>query len=164
MYLDSFHDYHHDVFFANIGKEELKGLSVTLENAQNVQLDEYWTIRENSVGELAKFDSVYNMDNIAKIRLEPIRDENGEVQAGEVSGTLVIKADMDTPNDPTDDQEVRIKLIGTAGAEKITTESIGGGVKYVPYASVIQTNVMGRVRRSALPGCFRQPAPGRDPL
>lgn len=27
--------------------------------------------------------------------------------------------------------------------EKITTESIGGGVKYVPYASVIQTNVMG---------------------
>ena len=143
VYLDSFHDYHHDVFFANIGDEELQGLSVTLENAQNVQLDEYWTIRENSVAKLGAFDSVYNMDNIAKIRLEPIRDENGEVQAGEVSGTLVIKADMGTPADPSDDQEVRIKLVGTAGAEKITTDEIVGGVKYVPYASVIQTNVMG---------------------
>ena len=80
-----------------------------------MQLDEYWTIRENSVAKLSKFDSVYDMDNIAKIRLDPIRDENGEVQAGEVSGTLVIKADMGTPDDPTDDQEVRIKLIGTAG-------------------------------------------------
>ncbi len=145
VYLDSFHDYHHDVFFANIGDEALKGLSVKLEDAQNVKLDEYWTIREDSVAELAAFDSTssYSMDNIAKIRLEPIRDANGEVQAGTVSGTLVIKADMGTPDDPGDDQEVRIKLIGTAGAEKITTEDFVPGVKYVPYNSMIQTSVMG---------------------
>lgn len=144
VYLDAYHDYHHDVFFANIGDQALTGLSVKLLDAKNVRLDEYWTIREDSVGTLAAFDSVQEsqMDNIAKIRLEPIRNEEGQVQEGEVSGTLVIKADMKTEA-TSDDQEIRIKLVGTAGQNRITTETIDSGVKYVPYASVIQTNLMG---------------------
>lgn len=144
VYLDSAHNYYHDVFFANIGDAELTGLSVSLEEAQNVQLDDYWTIRENSVGTLGAFTTTEDgeMKNIAKIRLEAIRDEDGNVQAGEVSGTLVIKADMGD-DDPSNDQEIRIKLVGTAGVEGIVTDTLVDGVKYVPYASVIQTSAMG---------------------
>ena len=38
---------HHDIFIANIGDEDLTGLYVKLENAENVKLDEYWTIYED---------------------------------------------------------------------------------------------------------------------
>ena len=51
-------DNHHDVFFANIGDVALTGLYVKLENAQNIKLDEYWTIREGSANtSLAAFAS-----------------------------------------------------------------------------------------------------------
>ena len=35
---------HHDVFFANIGDQAINGLYVKLEDAENIKLDDYWTI------------------------------------------------------------------------------------------------------------------------
>lgn len=129
---------HHDVFFANIGDATLTGLKVTLENAQNVALDEYWTIGETT--SLAPFtttrktQSYGELPNVGKIRLVPAKDENGTPLSGAISGTLVIEANgQDT---------VRIKLTGSAGVPKITTDKVRDGVKYVHYSSLIQTNNM----------------------
>ena len=63
--------YRHDIFIANIGDQALTGIKAELsEHAQNIALDEYWTVRESSLATLAAFDSTYSyeMDNIAKIR------------------------------------------------------------------------------------------------
>lgn len=143
VFLTDEYNNHHDVFFANIGDQNITGLYVRLENAQNVALDPYWTIGEtttlsafttteqiNSYGELA---------NVAKIRLVPATDENGNVLAGTVSGTLVIGY---TGGGTGPVEEVRISLTGVAGAPKITTETVVDGVQYVPYSSLIQTNNM----------------------
>lgn len=146
VFLTNDFNYRHDVFFANIGDAELTNISVKLVNAQNVALDEYWTVREGSKAELAAFDttdkntpsggyaSYGELPNVAKIRLVPMEDKDGNMLAGEISGTLVITADGQTP--------VRIKLKGTAGTPKITTETVRDGVKYVHYSSLIQTNNM----------------------
>ena len=143
VFLTDEYNNHHDVFFANIGDRDITGLYVRLENAQNVALDPYWTVGEtttlsafttteqkNSYGELA---------NVAKIRLVPATDENGNVLAGTVSGTLVIGY---TGGGTEPVEEVRISLTGVAGAPKITTETVVDGVQYVPYSSLIQTNNM----------------------
>lgn len=140
VFLTNDFNYRHDVFFANIGDAELTNISVKLENPQNVALDEYWTIGDTK--ELAPFDSVYDgsyngnvlVANVGKIRLVPQRDEGGYIKAGEISGTLVISA--------AGQEDVRIKLKGTAGTPKITTETVRDGVKYVHYSSLIQTNNM----------------------
>ena len=142
VFLDDAHGNHHDVFFANIGDAELTGLYVKLENAQSIKLDDYWTIREGTKStSLSAFDSTIRqqigssdsayygqLKNVAKVRLIP----DG---TGAISGTLVIGS-------TATNEEVRIKLTGTAGVPKITTTSIVDGVKYVPYSSVIQTNNM----------------------
>lgn len=149
VFLTEEYDYHHDVFFANIGDADMTGIYVKLENAENVALDDYWTVREDAPDEnrvLGAFDSTYDeapdgssvsygeLANVAKVRLVPALDS-----VGIISGTLVIgyKGDAD------EGEEVRIKLTGTSGTPKITTETIVDGVKYVPYNSVIQTNSMG---------------------
>lgn len=146
VFLTNDFNYRHDVFFANIGDAELTNISVKLVDAQNVALDEYWTVREGSTAKLAAFNTTDSLTpsgayasngeipNVAKIRLVPERDEGGYIKAGEISGTLVITADGQTP--------VRIKLKGTAGTPKITTETVRDGVKYVHYSSLIQTNNM----------------------
>ena len=151
VYLTPEFENHHDVFFANIGDAPMTGISVTLENAQNVALDEYWTIREDGTRQLPAFKSVSTQDtdgkytqygglkNSAKIRLVPAVDEKGQPLAGDISGVLVISY-LGAENKPV---ETRIKLTGTAGVPKITTEKIRDGVKFVPYNSVIQTNSMG---------------------
>lgn len=142
IFLDDAHDNHHDVFFANIGDAELTGLYVKLENAQNIKLDEYWTVRDGTPNNsLNAFDSVARkldsdssyasygeLKNVAKARLVP----DG---AGIISGTLIIGS-------TGSNEEVRIKLTGLAGTPEITTTSVVDGVKYVPYSSVIQTNNM----------------------
>lgn len=142
VFLDDAHGNHHDVFFANIGDTELTGLYVKLENAQSIKLDDYWTIREGTqntslsafdsteskLGDNSSYASYGELKNVAKVRLIP----DG---AGAISGTLVIGS-------TATNEEVRIKLTGTAGVPKITTTSIVNGVKYVPYSSVIQTNNM----------------------
>lgn len=135
VFLDEDHDNRHDVFIANIGDAPLTGLYVRLENAQNVALDPYWTIQDTSTKSLAAFTtteegvSYGELPNVAKIRLIPDPDSRGPI-----SGTLVIGS--------ANGGEVTIKLTGTSGAPKITTDSIVDGVKYVPYSSLIQTNNM----------------------
>ncbi len=138
VYLDSAHDYYHDVFISNIGDAELSNLKVELSaDAQNVQLDEYWTVQADSVGKLAPFTIAEKdkMANIARIRLVAKRDANGNVVTGVVSGTLTISA--------KGQESVVIKLEGSAGVERIVTDTLDDGVKYVPYAGVIQTSAMG---------------------
>ena len=139
VFLTEEYDYHHDVFFANIGDEALTGLSVTLsEDARNVALDDYWRVSDTKT--LNAFTSTESstwygeLSNVSKIRLVPERDEAGNILAGEVSGTLTIRADNIDP--------VVILLKGTAGTPKITTETVLDGVRYVPYSSLIQTNNM----------------------
>lgn len=130
---------HHDIFFANIGDTQLEGLSVKLEDAQNVALDEYWTIgatktldpftttndRATEYGELA---------NVAKIRLIPQKDAQGNIMAGDIKGTLTISS--------TNGGTVKLKLTGKSGAPKIVTDTIRDGIKFVHYSSLIQTNYM----------------------
>lgn len=130
---------HHDILIANIGDQTLSGLNVTLENAQNIKLDDYWTVKDNSVKQLAPLNaetaenwrsSSYSnslASNVGKVRL--LRD--GE---GTISGTLKISAG--------NGDSVSIKLTGFAGKPQITTTSVVDGVKWVPYSSIIQTNYM----------------------
>lgn len=128
VFLDEAHDYHHDIFIANIGDQDLTGLKVELsEDAQNIALDEYWTI-EDGTRSLAPFTTTWSVANVAKIRLIPTET------TGVISGTLTISADGQEP--------VKIKLKGTAGIPQITTDTLLDGVKYVPYSSVIQTSNM----------------------
>jgi len=148
VFLTEEYDNHHDVFFANVGDADMTGLYVKLEDAQNIALDEYWTIGETTT--LSAFVDFSDKDiedrytnygelkNVAKIRLVP-QVVDGVESAGEISGTLVIGY---TGEDDVVDEEVRIALTGMAGTPKITTESVVEGIKYVPYSSVIQTNNM----------------------
>ena len=135
--LDSAHDYHHDIFIANLGAEAMTDLSITLTDAKNIQLDEYWTVNETQT--LGAFETTYDatqyggLNNVAKIRLLPLRDENGDVVSGEISGTLTITGGGET---------VTIKLTGRSGHFVISTDELMDGVKYVHYSSVIQTSNM----------------------
>ena len=150
VYLTEDYNYHHDVFFANIGDQDMKNVYVQLKDAENVVLDEYWTIREDAADAnrtLSAFDSVRdtapdgstvsdgNLANVAKVRLVPVEKNS----VGKISGTLVIGYD----NGEGKAEKVEIKLTGISGSPKITTDTLAGGVKYVPYNSVIMTNSMG---------------------
>lgn len=143
-------DIYYDILIANVGDAELTGLKVYLENAQNIQLDPYWTITDNSTGKLAPFSGdaikttindefvTYDYDllaNQAKIRLLPLYDADGNIVHGSISGYLVISSD--------NGGEVKIKLTGVAGIPSIVTETIVPGVKYVPYDTLIQSNSIG---------------------
>lgn len=154
VHLTKEYNFHHDIFFANLGKEQLSDLSATLTGldgtgeAQGVELDEYWTIGDtNSLAGFTTTDkrdssnqyvSYGELPNVGKIRLQPKRDENGEIISGVVSGILTISAGTGG-----DKQEVRILLSGIAGDFKIITTDAVNGVKYVSYSSVIQTNSAG---------------------
>lgn len=149
VYLNDEHDNKHDVFFANVGDADMTGLYVKLENAQNVALDEYWTVGDTTT--LSAFTTTDEKDsdgsyvnygelaNVAKVRLVPQTDADGNVLFGAISGTLVIGY---TGGGTEPVEEVRINLTGVAGTPKITTDSVLDGVKYVPYSCVIQTNNM----------------------
>lgn len=136
--LDDAHDYHHDIFIANLGKTKLDDLTVTLsDDAKNIQLDEYWTV--NGTKSLAGFTttrkttSYGELENVAKIRLLPEKDAEGNVVSGEISGTLTVTGGGQT---------VKIKLTGRSGRFVISTDKLKDGVKYVHYSSVIQTSNM----------------------
>ena len=124
----------HDIFVANVGTEELKGIKVTLDS-NNIVLDDYWTIGGSGNDTLAPFNTTYNatdnrrgeLPNVAKIRLLA----KGE---GDLSGVLTITADGQTPR--------VINITGKAGNPKIDTTSLHDGVIYVPYSSIITTNNM----------------------
>jgi len=129
----------HDILIANTGSEKLTGLYARLEGAENICLDDYWTI--GNTKELAAFTGVAqtsaygDLNNLAKIRLHRTKDAAGNFTHGEIKGTLVIGS-------TGTGEEVKIKLSGTAGIPKITTEAVVDGVQFVPYSSVIQTNHM----------------------
>lgn len=137
-------DTYHDILFANIGDEELTGLYVKLESLDTLQLDPYWTIGPDSTGKLVPFtttdsetpDGDYvsygELSNLAKIRLRPKLDEDGQPLAGLVNGTLTIGS--------ANGGEVKIRLSGTTGKLAITNADLVDGVKYVPYSSGIRTN------------------------
>jgi len=133
IFLDEYFEYKHDVLIANIGDEELTGLTVELLDAVNVKLDDYWTVGGEKNDTLAAFSDIKTnyyreeMPNLAKIRLLP----DGE---GDITGTLKISAD--------NQETVYIKLTGKAGNPKIITENLDDAVKYVPYSYVIATNNM----------------------
>ncbi len=137
------YQYHNDIFFANLGSTPLTGLKVELTGAdgtgeaQNVALDDYWTIGDTKT--LASFNSAqasgYNYDelpNVGKIRLVSKKNEDGTLSGGKISGLLTISADGVEP--------VKILLTGTAGSLQLNTDTILDGVKFVSYSSVIQTN------------------------
>lgn len=138
VFLNDEYDNHHDIFFANVGDEALTGLYVKLEDAENIKLDEYWTIRDGS--SLSAFTTLedddpdgYNtsygeLPNVGKVRL--VADGND----GVISGKLTIGSD--------NGGEVTIQLTGLAGNVEIVTDTIVDGVRYVPYSSLIQTNNM----------------------
>ena len=142
VFLNREYNHRHDIFFANIGDRDIEGLYVRLENAQNVKLDDYWTVGNTKT--LSAFTTTESLDpdgnyvyegnlaNFAKVRLVPENDE-----LGLISGTLVIGY---TGSGTTPVEEVRINLTGIAGDPMITTRSVVDGVKFVPYSSVIQTN------------------------
>lgn len=142
IYLTESYDYHHDIFFANLGAETLDGLSVTLTGpdgtgeAEGVELDPYWTIGATKT--LAGFTTTYNPANIGKIRLQPKQDATtGEVIASRIDGLLTIGAGSGDNR-----QEIKIRLVGIAGEFKITTEKLWDGIKHVSYSSLLQTNYM----------------------
>jgi hypothetical protein len=133
VYLNSYYGFYHDIFLANVGGEILTGLNVTLDGAQNIKLDEYWTVGGEGNAEIAAFDAVTDntaygeIPSVAKIRLVP----DGE---GEINGTLTIAADG---------QESRVvTLTGIAGNPKIVTEGLDDAVKFVPYSFLVATNNM----------------------
>ena len=134
IFLDDYFEEKHDIFIANIGDEPLTGLKVELD-AENVKLDDYWTVGGAKNDTLAAFtetntNSDYSeLPNVAKIRLLP----DGE-KKGDISGTLTISADGQEPQ--------TIKLTGKAGNPEIVTEKINDAVKYVPYSYLIATNNM----------------------
>lgn len=131
IFLNNYFQNAHDIFIANVGAKPLTGLKVTLTNAKNVKLDEYWTVGGNGNDTLAAFESTEQtsdygvLPNTAKIRLLT----DGE---GEISGTLTISADGQKTR--------KIKLTGTAGNPQIDTKLIPDAVKYVPYSTIVTTN------------------------
>jgi len=143
-------DSYYDILFANIGDQQLTDLYVKLENENDpmLKLDDYWTIKSNGKKSLAPFNSTYKgvttggtdvrngeLPNVAKVRLIPKLDENGEPVTGIVNNTLIIGS-------TATNEKVEIKITGTTGKLKITTETLPEGVKFVPYASAIQTNAI----------------------
>ncbi len=142
IFLTEEYDYHHDILIANIGKTELKNISVAIEAPLNVKFDDSSAGIDVPGFTLPGFTSLKppqadnseyaQQDFITKLRLIP----DGK---GDISGTLVIKAGG---TDGQQEQEYRIKLTGTAVTPRITTTKLIPSVRYVPYYSLIQTNNM----------------------
>lgn len=128
VFLTNYFENYHDVLFANIGDQTLTGITVELEDAQNVRLDEYWTANNATLpafGDATVGASASAPVNMGKVRLLP----DG---SGEISGYLVFKVNGE--------EKYRIKLTGYASDPEITTTELKGGVLYVPYSHVLGTN------------------------
>ena len=155
--IDDFDNYH-DIFFANLGDKELDGMYIRLEDAVNVELDEYWTIADGS--SLGAFTTTEERDanghyvsygelqNVGKVRLRANLDEDGNAIYGMVSGTLVIGYTGSSSDDGVATvsegagEEYRILLSGIAANPKVMTAELADAVKYVPYSQLIMTNNM----------------------
>ncbi len=134
LFLTEYFENRHDILIANIGDEDITDLKVELsEDAQNVVLDDYWTINEtaNTLRASSYMNSTGDNFNLAKIRLLPDPNSKG----GEISGTLTISS-------ANANKEVVIKLTGYAGNPVIVTDQLVDAVKYVPYSYIIATDNM----------------------
>ena len=128
VYFNACYGWTHNILIANTGDEPLTGLSVTLTDAKNIKLDEYWTVGGAKNDTLAPFTTsdISKMANLANIRLLP----NGN--NGEIGGTLTIKADGQ--------EDVVIKLSGKAGNPGLAIDEELEAVKYVPYSIKLETD------------------------
>ena len=134
--LDDYFKNRHDIFIANIGAQELTGLTATLEDAQNIALDDWYTLGGAGNSTLAAFTKIGSIgsspngiDSVAKVRIVP----TGE---GEIKGVLTITS----ANGGT----VVINISGRAGNPRINTtqEQIDSypAVKWVPYSFLVTTD------------------------
>ena len=133
IFLDDYHEYKHDILIANVGDQKLEGLSVRLENASNVKIDDYWTVGGEGNDTLEPFTSADKteqygeLQNLAKVRV--VSDG-----IGEITGDLVISA--------KGQESVVIHLSGSAIQPVIRTKELTYAVKYVPYSYIISTSNM----------------------
>ena len=158
VYLNSSYFYIHDILIANIGDEELTGLSVKLVGdlndesvpPKNVRLDETWAPTANEPMSLPAFNeqalttespASVGWENMTKIRLLTVTDADGKVQEGEVSGYLVITSD--------NGGSMTVKLVGEAVEPRVVTETLETvehqnfhAVRFVHYSTFLQTNSM----------------------
>lgn len=130
--LDGYHDYVHDIWFANMGTESIEKLSARLDSDVAV-LDDYWTFNGehalSGFGGTEKTTSYGELSNLAKLRIR-LKDEN--MKGTDLSGTLTIKSGEITL--------MVLTLTGIVGDPAITTKEIPQAVKYVPYGTMIQNN------------------------
>ena len=133
IFLDDYYQYRHDILIANVGDQKLEGLSVRLENATHVKIDDYWTVGGEGNNTLEPFTSTEKterygeLQNLAKVRV--VSDG-----AGEITGDLIISADGQ--------ESVVIHLSGSAIQPVIRTQELTYAVKYVPYSYIISTSNM----------------------
>ena len=133
IYLDDYYQYRHDILIANVGDQKLEGLSVRLENASHVKIDDYWTVGGDNNDTLEPFTSTEKterygeLQNLAKVRV--VSDG-----AGDIAGDLIISADGQ--------EDVVIHLSGSAIQPVIRTTELTYAVKYVPYSYIISTSNM----------------------
>ena len=138
--LDAAHDYHHDVFFANIGNAQMTGITVTLdaEAQKTLKLDPIWDIGTTTT--LAAFSTTVNnnqtgeLPNVARVRLLSKTNDDGSLVTGNIGGTLTISYDGGS---------IVLDLTGKVAPPQIVTDTLREGVKYVPYNSMIQTDLLG---------------------
>ena len=133
IFLDDYYQYRHDILIANVGDQKLEGLSVRLENASHVKIDDYWTVGGEGNDTLEPFTSVAKtqeygeLQNLAKVRV--VSDG-----AGDITGDLIISA--------KGQESVVIHLSGSAIQPVIRTTDLTYAVKYVPYSYIISTSNM----------------------
>ena len=133
IFLDDYYQYRHDILIANVGDQKLQGLSVRLENASHVKIDDYWTVGGEGNNTLEPFtgtgktEQYGELQNLAKVRVEA----DG---SGEIKGDLVISANGQ--------ESVVIHLSGSSIQPVIRTSELTYAVKYVPYSYIISTSNM----------------------
>ena len=131
IFIDTLHDYVHDILLANIGTGAVPALSVELKS-DVVELDDYWTLSGSydleGLTTIESSTSHGELPNLAKIRLKA---KDG-VWGQDASGTLTIKSGGKAL--------IVLTLTGTVGDPTITTKEIPAAVKYVPYGTMIQNS------------------------
>lgn len=128
IFLDEYFGYEHSILIANIGDEDLTGLKVELVDAENVKLDDYWTVGDDKNTLKGFTDDPDSKLSMAKITLLP----DGE---GVISGTLRISADGREP--------VEIKLTGYSGDNynpSIITEELDEAANGEAYSCTIENS------------------------
>ena len=133
--LDSTHYNIHNIFVANLGKDDIPNLKVELQS-DTLKLDSFLTLTGNN--NLEGFDSLattsevfydHRAKNAAQVRLLA---KDGTDSGSTVDGTLTFSSNGTTL--------LVLKLTGTIGSPQIITKDIPNAVKYVPYGTMIQNN------------------------